>query len=70
MTKLENKLEVTFGTDFVKEVDKTLKFLEEKGLVLSIEKNNGVDCVNYIIEFKNAEGSFLFGRTRPQIKIV
>lgn len=64
--EFENKIEVSYGTDFIKEVDETLDNLKRHNLVLSIKKNNGIDCINYIIEFKNAEGAFLFGRSRPQ----
>ncbi len=67
---INNIVKVSFGTDFINEVDKTLRFLEDKGLILSIEKNNGIDCINYVIEFKDAEAAFLFGRTRPQLKII
>jgi len=65
--EFENKIEISFGTDFIDEVDKTLENLKNNGLVLSVEKKNGVDCIKYIIEFKNAEGAFLFGRSRPQL---
>jgi len=68
MEKFENKVEVSYGTDFIKEVDETLENLKKHELVLSVEKKNGVDCIKYIIEFKNAEGAFLFGRSRPQLK--
>jgi hypothetical protein len=68
MEKFENKIEVSYGTNFVKEVDRTLDNLKNHNLVLSVEKNNGVDCIKYIIEFKDAEAAFLFGLSRPQIK--
>lgn len=68
MEKFDNKIEVSYGTDFIKEVDRTLNNLKRNELVLSVDKKNGVDCVKYIIEFKNAEGAFLFGLTRPQLK--
>lgn len=68
MEKFENKIKVSYGTDFIEEVDKTLDNLKDHKLVLSVEKINGVDCINYLIEFKNAEGAFLFGLSRPQLK--
>lgn len=68
MEKFENKIEVSYGTDFVKEVDKTLDNLKKHNLISSIEKTDVVDGIKYIIEFKNAEGAFLFGRSRPQLK--
>mgnify|MGYP006393883007 CR=1 FL=1 len=55
--------------DFIKEVDRTLDNLKNHKLVLSVEKNNGVDCVKYTIKFSSAEGAFMFGLSRPQIKI-
>ena len=64
MEKFDNTIEVSFGTDFVKEVDKTLDRLTDHGLVLSVSKKNGVDCIKYTIAFKNAEGAFMFGKTR------
>lgn len=67
MVGFENKIEVSFGTDLIEQVDKTLNNLKVHKLVLSVEKSNGVDCIKYIIEFENAEAAFLFGRTRPQI---
>lgn len=69
MGKFENKIEVSFGNDFTNEVDETLENLKKHELILSIEKNEVVDGIKYFIEFKNAEGAFLFGRSRPQIKI-
>lgn len=67
---INNKIDVSYGTDFINEVDKTLALLTNHELILSVEKNEVVDGFNYVIEFKNAEAAFLFGRTRPQIKIV
>ena len=67
MIEFENKIEVSFGSDMIEQVDKTLNNLKIHKLVLSVEKNNGIDCIKYIIEFKNAEAAFLFGRSRPQI---
>ncbi len=68
MEKFNNKIEVSYGTDFIEEVDKTLDNLKSNELILSIEKTNGIDCVKYIIEFKNAEGAFLFGLSRLQLR--
>ena len=68
MEKFDNKIEVSYGTDFIEEVDKTLDNLKKNGLILSVVKSDGIDCIKYVIEFKNAEGAFLFGRSRPQLK--
>ena len=68
MSKFDNTIEVDFGTDFISEVDKTLSSLANHGLVLSVFKKEGVDCIKYTITFLNAEGAFMFGRTRPQLK--
>lgn len=69
MNNFNNTIEVSYGTDFIKEVDRTLNNLKRNELVLSVEKNNGVDCVKYTIKFSSAEGAFMFGLSRPQIKI-
>jgi len=70
MDKFNNKIEVSYGTDFVLDVDKTLEKLKNNQLVLSINKTSGVDCVKYVIEFKNAESAFMFGLSRPQNNIL
>ena len=62
-------VEVSFGTDFIKEVDETLNKLKSHGLVRRFNKEESVDSFKYIIDFTNAEGAFLFGKTRPQMKI-
>lgn len=69
MNKFNNTLEVSYGTDFIKEVDNSLEILMNNNLVLSIQKLDVVDGIKYTIEFSNVEGAFLFGLSRPQIKI-
>jgi len=63
------KVNVSIGTDFEVEIDDTLNFLKRHKLVKKVDKSPGVDCCNYLITFANAEGAFLFGKTRPQIKL-
>lgn len=62
-------LTVSMGTDFEEEVDRTLDFLESQGLIIDMKKSNGIDCKQYSIEFNSAEGAFLFGKSRPQMKL-
>ena len=63
-------LTVTFGTDFEKEVDDTLERLNREKLVVDIKKSSGTgDSIKYKITFTNVEGAFLFGKSRPQLKI-
>lgn len=62
-------VEVSYGTDIIEEVDETLNKLKRQGLVRYFSKFEKVDSFKYRIEFMNAEGAFLFGRTRPQMKI-
>ena len=60
---------VSYGTDFVEEIDSTLAHLSKHNFVKDIEKTPGVNSINYLITFNNAEGAFLFGRSRPQLKL-
>ena len=62
-------LTVTFGTEFVEEIDETLDMFKKYRLVLDISKTEGIDCINYKIEFVDIEAAFLFGKTRPQLKL-
>ena len=63
------KVNVSYGTIYEYEVDETLKELKKHNLVKKVDKTPGVDCFNYLITFVNAEGAFLFGKTRPQLKL-
>ena len=56
---------VTYGTDLISEIEKTLDTLATKGLV-SYTKQPKIDSYEYQIEFFNAETAFLFGLSRPQ----
>ena len=65
-----HKLVVSFGTDFIKDVDKTLDNLKDSGYIKKVNKKSGVDCFEYEIVFSNIDGVFLFGKSRPQQKLI